>query len=134
MAQPTAGDVRVDKWLWAARFFKTRALAAQAVAGGKVKVNGERTKAAKTIRVGDELQIHIGPYQYVVQVLGLSTRRGPAKEAALLYEERDASKAARAALVVQLRAERLGFSPAKGRPSKRARRDLIRLKYGSDGQ
>lgn len=76
--------LRIDKWLWAARFFKTRALAAEAVAGGKVKVNGERVKAAKAIRRDDALSIHIGPYEYDVRVLALSARRGSAPQAALL--------------------------------------------------
>jgi ribosome-associated heat shock protein Hsp15 len=67
--------LRLDKWLWAARFFKTRALAAAAVTGGKVKLNGERVKAAKAIRPGDALNIHIGPYEYVVRVRALSARR-----------------------------------------------------------
>ena len=85
MTETKGSDIRIDKWLWAARFFKTRALAAQAVVGGKVKVNGERVKAAKAIRLGDELRIHIGPYEHVLRVLGLSARRGPAPQAALLY-------------------------------------------------
>jgi ribosome-associated heat shock protein Hsp15 len=67
--------LRIDKWLWAARFFKTRVLAAAAVVGGKVKLNGERVKAAKAIRPDDALNIHIGPYEYVVQVRALSARR-----------------------------------------------------------
>ena len=84
--------IRLDKWLWAARFFKTRSLAAAAVAGGKVKVNGARVKAAKAIRLDDELSIHVGPYEFVVRVLGLSGRRGPAPEAALLYAEASRAK------------------------------------------
>ena len=123
---------RIDKWLWAARFFKTRSLAAAAVAGGKVKVNGERVKAAKAIRIDDELSIHVGPYEYVVRVLGLSGRRGPAPEAALLYEESDQSKAARKELATRLSAERIYDSHEKGRPTKRARRQIIRLKKGRD--
>ena len=78
MTKTEANTLRLDKWLWAARFFKTRALAAEAVAGGKVKLNGERVKAAKAIRPGDALNIHIGPYEYVVRVRALSVRRGPA--------------------------------------------------------
>lgn len=128
MADP-AESVRIDKWLWAARFFKTRALAAEAVAGGKIKVNGERAKPAKAVRAGDELRIHIGPYEHVIRVLGLSSKRGPASVAALLYEEDAESKAARDQLRARLTAERI-YAPAdKGRPSKRARRELIRLKH-----
>ena len=124
--------LRIDKWLWAARFFKTRSLAAAAVTGGKVKVNGERVKAAKAIRLDDELSIHVGPYEYAVRVLGLSGRRGPAPEAALFYEESVQSKAARKELATRLSAERIYDSHEKGRPTKRARRQIIRLKKGRD--
>lgn len=130
MAEATSNDVRIDKWLWAARFFKTRARAAEAVAGGKVKVNGERVKAAKALRRGDELRIHIGPYEHVIRVLGLSARRGSAAEAALLYQESPESKAARQELAARLAAERSLFPREKGRPTKRARRELIRFKQG----
>jgi ribosome-associated heat shock protein Hsp15 len=120
--------IRIDKWLWAARFFKTRALAAAAVAGGKVKLNGERVKAAKVIRPGDALNIHIGPYEYVVRVRGLSARRGPAAQAALLYEESAPSKAARNELATRLAAERRLVIPTKGRPGKKERRRIIQFK------
>lgn len=132
MTEAKSGDIRIDKWLWAARFFKTRALAAEAVAGGKVKVNGERVKAAKAIRPGDEVRIHIGPYEYLVHVLRLSDRRGPAAQAALLYAESLGSKTAREELATRLAAERAAFSREKGRPSKRARRQLIRFKQQID--
>ena len=128
MAGTEGSAIRIDKWLWAARFFKTRSLAAAAVAGGKVKVNGERVKPAKAIRLDDELSIHVGPYEYGVRVLGLSGRRGPAPEAALLYEESVQSKAAREALAARLSAERIYDSHEKGRPTKRARRQIIRFK------
>ena len=128
MAETEGGHIRIDRWLWAARFFKTRSLAAAAVAGGKVKVNGERVKAAKAIRLDDELSIHVGPYEYVVRVLGLSGRRGPAPEAALLYAESVQSKVAREALAARLSAERIYDSHEKGRPTKRARRQIIRFK------
>ena len=123
-----AESVRIDKWLWAARFFKTRSLAAEAVAGGKVKVNGERAKPAKTIRVGDEVRIRIEAFEHVIRVQGLSERRGPASAAQLLYEESEESKAARKELAMQLAANKI-YTPAdKGRPSKKDRRDLMRLK------
>ena len=132
MAETEGGHIRIDKWLWAARFFKTRSLAAEAVAGGKVKVNGERVKAAKAIRFDDELSIHVGPYEYLVRVLGLSSRRGPASEATLLYAESVLSKAARKELATQLSAERIFHPHEKGRPTKRARRQIIRFKKGED--
>lgn len=120
--------MRLDKWLWAARFFKTRTLAAEAVAGGKVKLNGERVKAAKAIRPGDALNIHIGPYEYVVRVLALSARRGPATQAALLYEESEPSQAARKALAARLAAERQHAIHTRGRPGKKERRQIIQFK------
>lgn len=120
--------MRLDKWLWAARFFKTRALAAAAVAGGKVKLNGERVKAAKALRVDDALRITIGPYEYVVRVRVLSARRGPAPQAALLYEEDESSQAARKTLATRLAAERQHATHARGRPGKKERRQIIQLK------
>ena len=132
MAESQSGSIRVDKWLWAARFFRTRAVAAQAVTGGKVKVNGERAKAARAVRPGDELRIHVGPYEHVVRVVGLAERRGPARDAARLYEENADSKIARETLAAQLRADRASFVPARERPSKHARRALIRLKKSDE--
>src|SRR5215211_3437272 len=82
------GRVRLDKWLWAARFFKTRALASEAVAGGKVQVNGDRAKRARPLQVGDEVRVRQGPYEHFVVVRALSSHRGPAAAAAELYEER----------------------------------------------
>lgn len=125
-----ADSVRIDKWLWAARFFKTRSLAAEAVAGGKVKVNGERAKPAKTIRVGDEVRIRIEPFEHVIRVQGLSERRGSATEAQLLYEESEESKAARKELATQLAANKIYMGADKGRPSKKDRRELVRFKKG----
>lgn len=127
--EPAAGRVRVDKWLWAARFFKTRALAVEAIAGGKVLVNGERTKPAKLLQSGDEVRLRQGPYEHVVLVRGLSERRGPATVAAALYEETAASVAARARLAEQLRMAPAAFVyEEKGRPTKRDRRELDRLR------
>lgn len=123
-------NIRIDKWLWAARFFKTRSLASDAVAGGKVKVNGERVKAAKAVKVDDELSIHIGPYEFILHVSGLSGKRGPASEAMLLYEETAGSQAAREALTARLSAERAHVSPEGGRPTKKARRQIIRFTEG----
>jgi len=128
-ASDESGDaVRLDKWLWAARFYKTRAQAAEAVAGGKVKLNGERVKASKTVRVEDALTVSRGPYEYAIRVLALSTRRGPASQAALLYQESAASQAARQAMAERLTVERAFSSHSDGRPSKKDRRQLIRFK------
>lgn len=120
--------LRIDKWLWAARFFKTRSLAAQAVDGGKVQCNGERVKPARLLRVGDSLRIRQGPYEIEAEVLVLSERRGPASEAALLYVESTASIAARAALKEALRAEPVYEN--KGRPTKKNRRHITRFTEG----
>jgi ribosome-associated heat shock protein Hsp15 len=120
--------VRLDKWLWAARFFKTRALAAEAVEGGKVQVNGDRPKRARPLQLGDEVRVRLGPYQHTITVRALSARRGPASEAAGLYEETAASRTAREALAIQLKSLHAVFGPDKGRPSKKDRRDIQRLK------
>ena len=119
---------RLDKWLWAARFYKTRSLAGEAIAGGKVQVNGERVKRAKTLQLNDEIRIRQGPYEYQIVVRGLSERRGPASEAALLYEETAESKAAREVLSIQLKTLHAAFVPERGRPTKKDRREIDRLK------
>jgi ribosome-associated heat shock protein Hsp15 len=118
----------VDKWLWAARFFKTRSLAAEAVDGGKVQVNGDRAKPAKVVRPGDEVRVRLGPYEHVVTVVGTSERRGPAAEAQRLYRETEASRAAREKLHWQLTRAAPAMEPAKGRPTKRDRRTLDRFR------
>ena len=120
--------VRLDKWLWAARFYKTRALAAEAVEAGKVQVNGDRPKRARPLQVGDELRIRLGPYEHIVTVLALSHRRGPASQAAELYQESAASRSAREALAVQLKSLHSLFGPERGRPTKKDRREIERLK------
>jgi ribosome-associated heat shock protein Hsp15 len=120
--------VRLDKWLWAARFFKTRALAAEAVEGGKVEVNGDRPKRARLLQVGDELRIRLGPYEHIVTVRALSGRRGPATQAAGLYQETEASRSAREARALQLKSLHSLFGPEKGRPTKKDRREIERLK------
>jgi ribosome-associated heat shock protein Hsp15 len=123
------GRVRIDKWLWAARFYKTRSLAAEAISGGKVHVNGERAKPAKGLQVGDELEIRQGPYEYHVVVRGLSARRGPASQAAGLYEETSASREARERMALQLKTMHTAFVPdQRGRPTKRERRAIDQLK------
>ena len=122
------GRVRLDKWLWAARFYKTRALASEAIAGGKVEVNGDRAKRARPLQVGDRLRIRQGVYEYQLVVRALSGRRGPAPEAAGLYEETTDSRTAREAMALQLKSLHSAFVPEKGRPTKRDRRELGRLK------
>jgi ribosome-associated heat shock protein Hsp15 len=120
--------VRIDKWLWAARFYKTRSLAAEAIAGGKVQVNGEGVKRAKPLQVGDEVRIRLGPYEHRVVVRELADRRGPASQAAALYQETAASQAAREALALQLKSVHAIFAPARGRPTKKDRREIRRFK------
>lgn len=126
---PGVGRVRLDKWLWAARFFKTRSIAAEAIGGGKVLVGGERVKPAKLVQVGDEVRLRLGPYEHVVIVRGVSERRGPARVAATLYEETTEGRAAREKLAEQLRLAPAGFVfEDKGRPTKRDRREIERLR------
>ncbi len=121
--------VRIDKWLWAVRFFKTRSIAADAISGGKVELNGERTKPAKLLQVGDEVRLRLGPYEHIVLVRGLSERRGPATDASRLYEETPASIAARAKHAEQLRMAPAAFVyEEKGRPTKRDRREIERFR------
>ena len=120
--------MRLDKWLWAARFFKTRSLASDAVDGGKVKLNGVATKPAKEVKVGDRLQIRAGDQGWEVVVQGLNEQRRPAPEAQLLYQETPDSLRQRAQ-AAELR--KLAPAPApdhKGRPTKRDRRELNRLR------
>ncbi len=119
--------VRIDKWLWAARFFKTRALASDAVDGGKVRLNEQRVKPAKAVNVGDVLHIRRERFEFVVTVLALSNRRGPAPEAAKLYAESAESRAAREELALQLKAENAALGERKGRPTKRDRRHIVRF-------
>ena len=119
--------VRVDKWLWAARFFKTRSLAAEAIGGGKVDVNGERAKRARVLQIGDQIRVRNGPYEHHIVVRGLSMRRGPASEAQQLYEETAASRAAREALALQMKATQSSFG-WDGKPSKQQRRDIDRFR------
>ena len=127
----TEAAVRIDKWLWAARFYKTRSAAQQAVEGGKVRLNGERTKPAKELRSGDQLVIHIGSYEWLVTVTRVSDKRGPAAVARTLFEEDEASCARREE---QIALRRFAADPGHdriGRPTKRERRQLERWR-GND--
>ena len=120
--------VRLDKWLWAARFFKTRAVAADAIESGKVEVNGERSKRAKQLQAGDIVRIRLGPYQHLVKVLALSERRGPASVAATLYEENAEGRKAREALQLQMKAAQSASGYTPGRPTKKDRRDIEKVR------
>lgn len=120
-----SAKVRLDKWLWAARFFKTRALASEAIEGGKVHVNGDRVKRAKLVQAGDRLEIQLGPYAHVVLVKDVSEKRGPATVAHGLYEETAESIAARERVAFQFKAAHVLFVPdTNERPTKRDRRKL----------
>jgi ribosome-associated heat shock protein Hsp15 len=119
--------MRLDKWLWAARFFRTRSLAQQAVAAGRVKVNGARVKPARELRVGDGVSVKRESFDWNLTVRNLSDKRGPAEEARKLYEEDAASRAERER---RMDLRRWGTEPAaalKGRPTKRDRRLLEQL-------
>jgi ribosome-associated heat shock protein Hsp15 len=117
-------EVRLDRWLWAARFFKTRALAQQAIGGGHVHVNGQRAKPARAVRAGDRLEITRGEERFELEVVAVAAQRGPAPLARRLYEETEASAATRAA-AQQLRRDQAGSRPPPSRPDKRDRRRLI---------
>jgi ribosome-associated heat shock protein Hsp15 len=123
--------MRLDKWLWAARFFKTRTLAVEAIAGGRVSVNGERAKPAKELKVGDPVSIRRPPFEFAIVVKALSDKRGPAAIAATLYEEAEESRARRAAIAAEIKS--MPEPRFKGRPTKKTRRDYERwLRSGDD--
>ena len=121
-----AEKVRVDKWLWAARFFKTRSLATEAVDGGKVDVNGTRVKPAKLVGPGDEVRVRVGPQLFVVRVTDTAERRGSAEVAATLYEETEESRAARDRAREVARLSPITFD--EGKPDKRDRRDARKFR------
>ena len=120
-------DLRIDKWLWAARFFKTRGLAVEAIKGGKIDVNGQRSKPARAVHINDQIKIRKSPFIYEVIVKALSKHRGPASEACKLYEESDHSITRRKEIAEQIRAEAATHPTYPGRPSKRDRRNIIRF-------
>jgi len=122
-------SVRIDKWLWAARFFKTRSLAAQAVVGGKVQVNGARVKRARALKAGDRLEINKGGYQFQIHVLQLSERRVSASVAQSLYEETAQSIEKRAALSEQHKLATASTPHPQRKPDKKARRQLREIKW-----
>jgi len=124
----TPQPVRLDRWLWAARLYKTRPLAVTAIEGGKVQVNGDRVKRSKTVRPGDRIRIRQDPYEYHLVVAGLAERRGPAQVASRLYEETAASRAAREDLRFRMKHADPPALRTKGRPTKKQRRDIGRWK------
>lgn len=121
--------VRLDKWLWSARFFKTRALATEAINGGHVHLNGSRPKPSRTLQVGDRLTIRRGHDEYEVEVLALSDKRGPASQAQLLYREEEASRQRREQLAEQRRLQAAAEPRPARRPDKKGRRQIIRFTH-----
>ncbi len=114
--------MRIDKWLWVARFYRTRALAAEAIKGGRVHVGGATVKPAREVRVGDRVELRLGQVRLAVVVRGLAERRGPAAEAVRLYDETDESRAARERLAAERRLVAPQSDPSGARPTKRDRR------------
>jgi ribosome-associated heat shock protein Hsp15 len=125
-----AARVRLDKWLWAARFFKTRSAAADAIDGGKVDANGEHAKRSRLVVVGDVIMIRRPPFEHEIVVRGLSETRGAAKDAALLFEETPGSRAKRELLSYQLKNAPVLTFRGTGRPTKRDRRVINKIKQG----
>jgi len=123
---------RLDKWLWAARFFKTRALASEAVSGGKVHLNGDRVKPGRTIKVTDRLTITKGQFEHDVIVQKLNSKRRPAKEAQLLYQETEESIRLREERAVEIKAMNAQMGYTEKRPSKKDRRQIVRFKRKQD--
>jgi ribosome-associated heat shock protein Hsp15 len=124
----SADSVRIDRWLWAARFYKTRSQAASAIDGGKVRLNDARPKTGAAIRVGDLVRVRMGPIERTLRVTSLAERRGTAAAAAALYEETPDSVARRRQREAQLKLMPETSFRGKGRPTKRERRELDRLK------
>ena len=125
-------SVRLDKWLWAARFFKTRSIAREAVSGGKVRLNGNRAKPGRALNIGDELKIQRGLDEYTINVLELSVRRGPATVARTFFDESDESRLKREKLIEERKLEYQKNATRERRPDKRQRRKIVRFKNKFD--
>lgn len=121
-------SVRFDRWLWAARFYKTRTLATSEISGGKARLNGERVKPAAPVRIGDTVRVMKAPYEWVVEVRDLAERRGPARKARKLYRETEESREKRARRRIQMREVPVPTYEGKGRPTKKERREIERMK------
>jgi len=124
----TSGRVRIDKWLWAARFYKTRGLSAEAIDAGKIEVNGERSKRSRLVQAGDRVRIRSGPFEHIIIVRGVSERRGSAAMAQALYEEEPESRKAREAMAAHVKAMNANTGYESGRPTKKDRRDIERVR------
>ncbi len=125
--------MRIDKWLWAARFFKTRTLAATAVSGGRVHLHNQRVKPARAVRVGDRLDIQRGSYQYCIDILSLNDKRRPASEACLMYRETEESFKRRQATASRIKMDNLAHGGYDaGRPDKRQRRHIVQFRRERD--
>ncbi len=132
MTSSKAESLRIDKWLWAARFFKTRKLAADAVSGGKVHLNGQRCKPSKEVKIGSDLHINKDQYSWDIVVKGINQQRRPAPEAALLYEENEESRMKRQQQIIQQKQEKalVDHSERPRKPTKKQRRQIHRFKQG----
>ena len=119
---PISDSVRLDLWLWAARFYKTRSIAKQAIESGKVEIGGQAVKASRGVKVGDSLQVRRGEERFEIQVLALSEKRGSATIAQTLYSESDESRERRLREMAERKAANAGYRPPSGKPDKRARR------------
>lgn len=121
-------ETRIDKWLWAARFFKTRSQATEAVSGGKIEINGESAKPSKSVKPGDRIRVRLGPIEYHLTVKAIGDRRGSAPAAQALYEESEESRTTREKIAAQRRFASAPAYEEKGRPSKKDRREMDRWK------
>lgn len=126
----TLTEQRIDKWLWAARFFKTRALAVEAIKNGKVSINGVRPKPARQLQLGDCVVVRKDQYEFELEVVGLNEQRRPAKEAVLLYQETEASQHKRSETAEQLKLARSSYQPAAGKPDRRGREAIRKMRRG----